>query len=136
MARRKYGTLYERLVANTEVDEATGCWVWKGSKRAHYPAISLRVKGRKTPRTVGAHRLMLEEYHDITFPHDEAAHLCNNSHCINPMHLEVQTKAANMADRWKKDTDKCLIPVLYPRSEEPVWDATAVTMLPGDECPF
>lgn len=128
MGRRKYSSLYERLVANTVEDE-NGCWVWTGTVKAGYPRIALRVPGRKTPRTFGAHRLMLEEVHDIVFPDDEAAHLCNNSMCINPAHLEVQTKAANMADRWKRDTDKCMIPVLYPRNEEAVWDATGVTML-------
>lgn len=136
---RKYSSLYERLVANTKVDER-GCWVWQGRTRAGYPAIAVRVPGagrKRSPRTVGAHRLMLEEFHDVTFPHDEAGHLCGNPMCINPEHLEVQTKAANMADRWRKTTDKCMIPVLYPRNPEPpVWDETAITMLPGDACPF
>lgn len=133
---RKYSSLYERLVANTEVDER-GCWVWKGHTRAGYPAIALRVPGKKNPRTFGAHRLMLQEVHDVTFPFDEAAHLCNNPMCIRPEHLEVQTKAANMADRWRKNTDACMIPVLFPRNPEPaVWDETGVTSLPGDPCPF
>jgi hypothetical protein len=135
MARRKYSTLYERLVANTEVD-GNGCWVWTGTVKAGYPRIAIRKPGKSWPRTFGAHRVMLEEYHDITFPHDEAAHLCDNSMCINPAHLEVQTKCANMADRWKRDAKGCMIPVLYPRTEELDWDATAITSLPGDPCPF
>ena len=136
---KKYTSLYERLVANTEVDE-NGCWVWTGARRRSYGCLCLRVPGggRKTkPKNYSAHRLMMEEVLDATFPFDEVGHLCYNTLCVNPEHLEVQTRAFNLSDRrGYKATSGCMIPVLFPRYEEPVWDETASMSLPGDPCPF
>lgn len=138
MARR-YATLYERLVANTKVD-ARGCWVWTGYARAGYPALAIRVPGRRTPKTIAAHRAMLEEFHDIVFPFDEAAHLCYNPMCINPNHLEVQTKAHNLGERRgyvPPANGKPWIPVLFPRSAwlEDLLEREGVAH-DTEECPF
>lgn len=120
-----YPTLYERLVANTKLldpDDPNSCWLWTGSvnRENGYPRLSIRVPGRKNPKTIYAHRAMLEEVHDIWFPFDEAGHLCYQPLCINPAHLEVQTKAFNMMERrgcGHFNYTGCMIPTIFPRHE-------------------
>lgn len=90
---------------------------------------------------------MLEEYHDIVFPFDEAGHLCNDPRCINPNHLEVQTHAMNCILRrgyatGPKTRDACLIPVLFPRGpadiDDPAFEprAAGVRQAVEEACPF
>lgn len=116
---RKYRTLYERLVANTVLarpDDPSSCWIWVGHRRGRYGSLCVRVPGKPTPKTLAAHRTMLEEFHDIVFPYDEAGHLCFEPLCINPQHLEVQTQVFNLAERrGYKPPEGPMIPTLFPR---------------------
>ena len=122
--RNRYSCLYDRLVANTKL--VGRCWEWTGHVTGHYPKITLRTD--RGPRSFWAHRLMLEEVLRCYFPFDEAGHLCNNPTCINPDHLEVQTRAYNLAQRRGYASPKCegkpWIPVLFPWDEvrELAWD--------------
>ncbi len=115
---RKYNSLYERLVANSEPehDGANACWLWKGSVRAHYPAITVRSPVTGRPVSVAAHRLMLQLIHEALFPFDEAGHNCFHSLCIRPDHLEIQTKAHNLSERRNRapGVEGCWIPTLFP----------------------
>ncbi len=120
-----YTNLYARLVASTalaEPDNPSSCWLWTGARRGQYGSVSFRVPrgGRATkPKTLAAHRTMLEEFHDITFPYDEAGHLCFTPLCINPLHLEVQTRAFNLSSRrGYAAAEGCMIPTLFPRSDD------------------
>lgn len=117
----RYRSLYERLVATTVLeheDNPQSCWLHVGHvPRSGYPRICIRTE--EGPRNREAHRVMLEEVHDATFPHDEGGHLCGNTLCRNPDHLEVQTRAHNTAEQRSHghvNLDKSWIPVLYPRS--------------------
>lgn len=124
-----YASLYERLVANTELaipDNPQSCWLWTGyCTRAGYGQLAMRVPGggRATkPRQLAVHRAMLEELLDALFPFDEAGHLCGNPLCINPDHLEVQTQIFNLGERrGYRAPEGRMIPVLFPR--ESVWTA-------------
>jgi hypothetical protein len=123
----RYTSLYDRLVANTVLeheDNPQSCWLWAGHAGDRYPKLCVRIDGQ--PRNVYAHRTMLEEVHDVLFPHDEAGHLCGNPRCVNPDHLEIQTRAHNMAEQgsWLGRaalvrTDSSWLPVLYPRRDDP-----------------
>lgn len=142
-----YASLYDRLVANTVLaipDDPSSCWLWQGSTtKGGYPRLTIRVPGRAKPVRILAHRAMLEEFHDIWFPFDEAGHTCHQPLCINPMHLEVQTRAFNMMDRrgcGDYNYKGCMIPVLFPRSEHldsrlEDWFAGRVDLGSGP-CPF
>lgn len=141
MSTKRYASLYERLVANTRLavpNDPTSCWIWTGQVGSGgYPQVCVRKP--EGPRNLQAHRLMLEEFHDIVFPFDEAGHLCLNQLCINPLHLEVQTRACNMALQrafGAMNTEKSWIPVLFPRSvEPPLWDELPPAEI-GVACPF
>lgn len=122
MKKKRYASLYERLVANTRLavpNDPASCWIWIGQVGSGgYPQVCVRKP--EGPRNVQAHRAMLEEFHDILFPFDEAGHRCANPLCINPLHLEVQTRAHNMAEQRRcgcVNTEKSWIPVLFPRND-------------------
>lgn len=138
----KYGSRYERLVANTRLAEegnVHSCWLWNGATtRNGYPLMTERVRGK--PQGIRAHRAMLEELLDATFPLDEGGHLCCTPSCIHPSHLEVQTSAFNLGDRrGYAHVQGCMIPVLFPREDllqaaaDRAWDEPGQR---GGECPF
>lgn len=142
MCCKKYVNLFERLVANTRLaveGDAGSCWLWTGRVSGRYGRLNVWRDGRLV--TVKPHRAMLEEFYDIEFPHDEAGHLCHNTLCINPSHLEVQTQAHNLSERRGHGVvkgDGCWIPVLYPRAgltlqaaADAAWDAAPGS---GDDC--
>lgn len=122
---RRYRSLYERLVANTVLevpDNPQSCWLWTGHLTPRgYGKLAVRVPGggRATnPKQRAAHRVMLEEVLDAEFPFDEAGHLCHNPRCINPDHLEVQTRIFNLGDRrGYRAPEGSMIPTLFPRED-------------------
>ncbi len=73
------------------VEVGPGCWNWKGYKnRKGYGRI--RWSGRDLP----AHRLSYE-FHVGAVPSGLTLdHLCRNTGCVNPRHLEPTTMKANI----------------------------------------
>jgi Zinc-binding loop region of homing endonuclease len=99
----KYDTIFARLVANTAEPESTqGCWVWTAAiddrPGRGYPRINMRIDGKH--RSLRAHRVMAQVFHPTPLtPEDEVDHLCYNTRCINPDHLDVVTKLVNLSRR-------------------------------------
>ena len=71
----------------------SGCWVWRGSKRAGYGLMN---KGGKT---VTAHRVCYETFKGPIPAGLVVRHSCDNSSCINPEHLSLGTVKDNVTDR-------------------------------------
>jgi hypothetical protein len=95
-----------RILAATEIDWETGCWLWtktpsKSGKKnpASYPG-TLQVNTRRTT----AHRAMCEAYHGPIPAGYEVDHLCFVTLCVNPAHLEAVTGAENMRRRFERIT--------------------------------
>lgn len=91
---RKYSTLFERLVANTELvpgEHEGGCWRWTGKTdhRGEYGEINIRVDGK--PKRFKAHRVMYAIIHNkVPTPEETVEHLCELGLCINPDHLDAE----------------------------------------------
>lgn len=74
--------------------ESSGCWLWTAAKNARsggYPVFTIAGRLRL------AHRVSLRYF---SGPFNEASdvdHLCRNSLCVNPEHLEAVTHDENMA---------------------------------------
>lgn len=110
----RYGSLFERLVANThEPQNAQACWIWLGEKGSggRYGRLSLRVHGKHFK--VQAHIAMfivLEAqpetpwdfylaWQELKASGLELDHLCNMDLCCAPDHLEAVTPSENCKRR-------------------------------------
>lgn len=140
---RVYANLFARLVASTEEPEnSNSCWIWTGHFSSNgYGRVAVRIPGVAHPRNKTAVRVMLEEFWEIEFPFDQAGHLCYDTRCINPDHLEVQTASWNCAERrgYHGNAKGCCIPTVFPRVDrlqamaDWAWDTPGIV---GGDCPF
>lgn len=84
-----------RLLQSRNVDPDTGCWQWqKYTDREGY-GYTTGWTGQK----VRAHRLAYELFRGPIGAGLVTDHLCENTSCINPWHLELVTNAENMRRR-------------------------------------
>jgi len=91
----------ERFNRNVKIDEKTGCWNWHGAGSGKtYDRDSgtggygqLRINGKSWM----AHRWSYEQKHKITLTtEDTLDHLCRNTRCVNPDHLEKVSLTENV----------------------------------------
>lgn len=116
--RGTYATLWQRLMANTaEPENEQACWVWLGCKCSAYGygRTNLYVPGLSDTRALTAHVLAWLLLEVDTPPSDEAYliaqevhesglqldHLCCNTKCINPDHLELVTAKENTQRKYR-----------------------------------
>ena len=86
-----------RLIRRTRVDE-DGCWNWVGSvSRDGYGRIRIGSKTNGSSRLAATHRLIYECFSGKIPNNREINHLCQNTRCVNPWHLEVVTHKTNMS---------------------------------------
>jgi hypothetical protein len=72
------------------IDSATGCWDWQGVLSWNgYARI------RRDNRLQWAHRWYFEQKNGPIPAGKDLDHLCRNTRCVNPDHLEVVSKAEN-----------------------------------------
>lgn len=95
--RSRADTATLRLLRNSEMDQATGCRVWKASRNEHgYGVTAVMTKSWL------AHRL---SYQEFVGPIPEGLHVlhrCDNPACIEPLHLFIGTDLDNARDRDSK----------------------------------
>lgn len=102
---RKYESMQERLIANSvhSTDSAYAgefCWLWIAKSKRNragtlYPVVSVREGGKVKAKL--AHRVSVEAFTGIPLtPGHVAKHLCNNTLCVNPAHLEGGTQRQNV----------------------------------------
>lgn len=80
----------ERFLDKISISES-GCWEWQGSKtRGGYGRFSFKGKMHYS------HRFIYEHYHGKIDSNLSIDHLCNNTACGNPQHLEEVTIKTNI----------------------------------------
>ena len=84
-------------------DEKTGCWNWLGSKdKRGYGRLFFKGK------MVLAHRFSYEQVKGKIPASLEIDHICRNTTCVNPEHLELVTHIENvrrgLGNRYKEKT--------------------------------
>lgn len=82
----------------------TGCLRWTGTKLGKYGSLWI---GHKT---VLAHRWVYAQLVGQIDPDLELDHLCRNTLCVNPYHLEMVTRQENIrrsAVDWRKYLVEC-----------------------------
>lgn len=96
-----------RLLRLALCDTATRCWVWQGYQRRGYG----RIMGKTRHDT--AHRLSYELFVGPIPAGLTIDHLCHNTLCVNPAHLEAVTLRENIARRdnagcgWRRNKTHC-----------------------------
>jgi len=127
--------LRTRIEAHSvRADDGTGCLLWTGkvipSYGGPYPALTMRIPGRRTPANLIVTRLVLYIFKGIDCGEKQAAHVgpcCGvRTWCINPEHLEAQTPKQNATERsqrraellriWREQVDKSLSCAHAPQS--------------------
>lgn len=93
---RKYRDLEERLLTNSE-PRPDGCWDWvagfNGGRCNEYPRINVRMNGRAKKHY--AHRLAYVVFKGPIPDGMTVDHVCCNTRCINPDHLQLETNHRN-----------------------------------------
>lgn len=85
--------LLKRLIARTQFDEATGCWIWQGRIDSNgYGQIFVKGQARAVHR-VGFALMKRPIRAGREIDHDER--YCRCRACWNPAHLRESTKSAN-----------------------------------------
>jgi HNH endonuclease len=75
---------------------ADSCWLWKAGTR---PNEGGQLYGRFNVShglAVSAHRFAYQLYHGTLEPKLVIDHLCRNTLCVNPQHMEAVTHAVNI----------------------------------------
>lgn len=81
--------IMERFWEKIEIQNS-GCWAWKGSLVGGYGSFFAN------KRVVKAHRWSYEQFVGPIPDGLELDHLCRNTCCVNPAHLEPVTHAENV----------------------------------------
>ena len=69
-----------------------GCWEWNRLDSAGYPRAVLG------DRQISVHRMSLEAKHEAPLGSQAAHHICANTKCVNPEHLQPVTHRENTAE--------------------------------------
>lgn len=89
-------TTEQRLWAKVTIAGSNECWIWNGAKcRLGYGRIWVGDAFGK-PRCRGAHEIAWESKYGPVPNGKELDHLCRNSSCVNPAHLEPVTHRENL----------------------------------------
>lgn len=79
------------------VDNATGCWEWRGCKDAGGYGY-VRIKRKR----IAAHRYMFTRLKSVIPEGLDLLHKCDNPSCVNPEHLFPGTVSDNLKDMYSK----------------------------------
>lgn len=79
-----------------------GCWTWSRSSRNGYPVYQMKMKSGKS-KTFRLHRASLEARLGNSLGKQAAHHVCANSMCVNPDHLQPISFRENTAEMMQRN---------------------------------
>lgn len=87
--------IWRRMILRIEIDQATKCWNWTGAKYSSGYGYVRRLKGGIVAGESMTHRIMYRLIAGDIPDGFDVDHLCRNTSCCNPSHLEPVTPATN-----------------------------------------
>lgn len=87
-----------RLVGRRTRGTESGCWEWQGAKVRSKKGSNPYPVCRVGKRDLQVHRLILEAKLQHPIGTQTAHHMCGNSMCVNPDHLQQVTSRENIAE--------------------------------------
>ncbi len=88
-----------RVTDNIHYEPNSGCWLWAGWGSTRYG----RMYHPDTKKKITAHRFIYEETRGDIPEGKELDHLCRNTWCVNPSHLEPVTHIENVRRGVRKN---------------------------------
>jgi hypothetical protein len=85
-----------RILSKITTDDTTDCWNWNGYKREGYG----RIQYKGTTHTV--HRLMYKLHNNGINSNESIHHICANTLCVNPDHLQSISQRENTAEMLER----------------------------------
>jgi len=106
--RLRNGTLPKRPTTEERfwghVRKTDGCWFWCSTERKGYGRFTVT-----TANAVSAHRFAYELAHGPIADGMTIDHLCNQTLCVNPAHMEPVTLLENIARRDLRKSGKLTV---------------------------
>ena len=100
-----------------KVIKTESCWLWRGAKNKRgYGHFSIGSRKDETRKTVLAHRFSYELFKDRLDPSLVIDHLCKNTSCVNPKHLDQVKHKVNMERASPANKTHCKMG--HPRTEK------------------
>lgn len=90
--KRRPPTVVEYISSKIDVQDDTGCWLWKGARAGRVGEFNYKNEVGLAPRKV---------YENLVSSIPEslcALHHCDDPRCVNPDHLYLGTKKQNRKD--------------------------------------
>jgi hypothetical protein len=120
---RRTTSAIDRVLRRVVYDH--GCWKWTGATVQGYGSVGV---GRRGQSARAVHRVTYEALVRPLNAGEQVDHLCRNTLCCNPLHLEAVQPVDNVrrstAGQWQKRKTAC------PRGH--VYDDANTAILPGN----
>jgi hypothetical protein len=98
-------SVYAKVIKKINIDEATGCWYWVGTKMRKYGLVKFNKIG------IRVHRVMYSIFNGLIPEGLHVCHKCDNPACCNPEHLFLGTVKDNVRDCISKGRFKFNLPL-------------------------
>jgi len=96
----------ERIARLSMPEPMSGCWLWLSTLRNGYGRLVVGSRPNGTRRSVSAHKYAFEAHTGAVPRGMEVCHSCDTPACVNPDHLFVGTRQANVDDRERKGRNR------------------------------
>jgi hypothetical protein len=95
--KSKYGSMQERIIANSVLAEHGDCWLWMGARlKSGYGRMNVMTPAGEHFATL-AHRVSYRAFKGGETYEKDVHHVCGNRSCVNPEHLQVMSHRENCA---------------------------------------
>lgn len=101
MFRLQRLTMEERFLAKIDKDGENGCWNWTAGKHGRGYGHFYTGKHKSGKHMDFAHRASYKMYKGDIPEGLEVMHMCNNTSCVNPDHLELGTHSENIRNAYR-----------------------------------